>query len=65
MELIEVRKVENRSLANYIRCLQNRHKIKMYVSESGYASYDPEEFERYKKTAHRGRPIKIEKYTLC
>lgn len=58
-KLVELRTLRktNRSLMNYIGALQARGAIGAYVSEDGYAAYCPEEFEQYKKTARRGRPL--------
>lgn len=56
----EIRKVTNRSKANYIRSLQHRQKLAVHFSDAGYVSYDTEEFKAYSKTARRGRPPKIQ-----
>lgn len=60
IELVELRAVqkESRSKANYIRALQARGAIGFHKSKDGYAAYCPEELEKWKKTARRGRPLK-------
>ena len=58
----EIRKMKNKPLANYIRLLQHKGRIKTYLSESGYIAYDPEEYATFKKNAKRGRPPKIQIY---
>jgi hypothetical protein len=57
--LKEIRRIENRSKANYIRLLQYRGKIKQYISSKGYICYDTDELRQVQKTAKRGRPPKI------
>lgn len=57
----EIRKIKAKSRRNYIRSLQWRGRVNLYVNESGYACYDPEELKEYSKKAKRGRPIKIKK----
>lgn len=49
-----------RAKANYISTLQHRGKIGTYVSASGYAAYDTEEYRIYRRTTKIGRPIKGE-----
>lgn len=60
---VELREMRNqggqaRSTANYVAFLQNKGKLKLYVSPKGYASYDTREYEQYKKKVRKGRPIK-------
>lgn len=57
--LKEIRRIETRSKANYIRSLQHRGKIKTYLSPKGYLSYDPDEVKEFQKGNKRGRPPKI------
>lgn len=58
--LVEVRTLP-RKKGNYIRQLLNTGKIQAYVSEKGYIAYDTDDLEKYQKSVHRGRPIKIVK----
>lgn len=55
----EIRRIESRAKANYIRLLQHRGKIKTYLSPKGYVAYDPEELKTFQKNNKRGRPPKI------
>lgn len=57
--LKEIRKIEKRSKANYIRFLQYSGKIPAHINEKGYICYDPQELKEFKKTHKRGRPPKI------
>lgn len=57
-ELRELDKVD-RAKSNYIRCLQNKFKIKQIINENGYVCYDTEELAKYQSSARRGRPPKI------
>lgn len=59
--LKEIRKIKERSKANYIRDLQYKGKIKTYTSEQGYISYDTDELLLWKKTCRKGRPPKYVK----
>ena len=56
--LKEIRRIKERSKANYIRDLQYKGKIQTYLSDKGYVSYDPEELALWKKTCKKGRPTK-------
>ena len=57
--LKELRRVEDRAKANYIRHLQYVGKIPQHINAKGYVCYDPEELKNYQKTNKRGRPPKI------
>lgn len=57
--LKEIRKLDKRSKANYIRGLQYRGRIKTHLNERGYICYDPEELKIFQKNAKRGRPPKL------
>lgn len=59
--LREIRKLEKRSKANYIRGLQYRGRIKAHINSKGYVCYDPEELKEFQKNNKRGRPPKIVK----
>lgn len=59
MMLKEIRRIESRSKANYIRLLQYRGKIKTHLNAKGYVCYDPEELKTFQKNNKRGRPPKI------
>lgn len=59
--LREIRKIKARGRANHIRQLQWRKKISTHINENGFICYDPEELKKYQKTAHKGRPPKIQK----
>ena len=48
----------DRSVANYIANLQNKSKLKKYVTEKGYVAYDTDEYREWKRKARIGRPIK-------
>ena len=52
--LKEIRRIKERSKANYIRDLQYKGKIQTYLSDKGYVSYDPEELALWKKTCKKG-----------
>lgn len=56
----ELREVWRESTAKekYIRHLQDIGSIKKIISENGYVAYDTEEYDEYKRTVKRGRPIK-------
>lgn len=57
--LKEIRKVKSKAKANYIRQLQWRGKLSIYIDEAGYVCYEPEELKDYFKKVKRGRPLKI------
>ena len=52
---------ENRPKSNYIRCLQNKGKIKQIINEKGYVCYDEDELEKYYSNVKMGRPPKLQK----
>lgn len=54
----EIRKVENRAKANYIRSLQYRKLIPTHINEKGYVCYDPADLKAYQSKVKVGRPIK-------
>lgn len=54
----EIRTISNRAKANYVRQLQYRKLLKVYVSEKGYVGFDPAELQAYQNRARVGRPIK-------
>lgn len=56
-ELRELRLVD-RAKMNYIFLLIKEGAIKGYVSAKGYRAYDEDEYEQYKATVKRGRPLK-------
>lgn len=58
--LIEIREIYrgNPFLAQYIRELQYRGKLKRYVNENNVACFDDDEYFEYKKKAKVGRPLK-------
>ena len=51
---------KDKALANYVAGLQNRNKIKTYVTTEGYLAYDTEELAEYQAKTHKGRPSKRE-----
>lgn len=57
--LKEIRKITNRSKANYIRSMQYRGLIPAHINDKGYVCYDTEELKTYQKNNKRGRPPKI------
>lgn len=59
-ELRELHK-ENAALEKYIRMIQNKGILPKHVSENGYAAYDTDEYAQHKKTARRGRPVKLQR----
>ena len=56
--LKEIRRIKEKSKANYIRDLQYKKKIQTYLSDKGYVCYDTEELALWKKTCKKGRPTK-------
>lgn len=60
MAFVEIRRVQkvNHSLAVQIYNAQKRGKIKRYITKQGYACYNVEEWEEYKRTLRVGRPLK-------
>lgn len=52
---------ENRPKSNYIRCLQNKGKIKQIINDKGYVCFDEDELEKYYSNVKIGRPPKIVK----
>ena len=52
---------ENRTISNYMRCLQNKGKIKQIINEKGYVCYDEDELEKYYSNVKMGRPPKLQK----
>lgn len=59
--LKEIRRIESRGKANYIRCLQYNGKIPTHLNDKGYVCYDPTELKNFQKTHKRGRPPKLAK----
>jgi hypothetical protein len=57
--LKEIRRIESRARANYIRLLQRREKIKTHINAKGYICYDTEELKTLQKNTKKGRPSKI------
>ena len=55
--LIELRTLERRK-ANYIRKLQQKGKLKPYLSPNGYIAYDTDEYANRPTANRRGRPPK-------
>lgn len=55
----EIRKVQSKTKASHIRSLQYRKLLKVYVSDAGYVSYNPDEYKEYLKVMRKGRPPKI------
>lgn len=55
----EIRRIESRSKANYIRFLQYRGKIPTHINDKGYVCYDTNELKDFQKNNKRGRPPKI------
>lgn len=56
--IIEIRKVETRAKANYIRSLQYRKLIPVYINAQGYVCYDPADLKAYQSSVKVGRPVK-------
>lgn len=57
--IAEIRKIKDRSKANYIRSLQYRNILKVHINDIGYVCYDTEELKNYQKSTKRGRPPKV------
>lgn len=53
----EIRKLQDKRLAKYIRMLQHRGSLVQYLSARGYAAFDTEEYRTYKKNVRIGRPL--------
>lgn len=56
--IVEIRKAETRAKANYIRSLQYRKLIPVYVNEKGYVCYNPADLIAYQNSVKVGRPVK-------
>lgn len=56
--MVEIRTVEPRSKANYIRSLQYRKLIPVYINSKGYVCYKPADLEAYQSSVKVGRPVK-------
>ena len=56
--LKEIRKLKM-SKGKYIRTLQYKGKLKVYLNDKGYVCYDPEELKEHKAHSKKGRPPKV------
>jgi hypothetical protein len=59
--LREIRRIEKKGKAGYIRNLQYAGLVGKYINDRGYVCYDPQEVKEFLKGRKIGRPPKINK----
>lgn len=59
--LVKINEIENKPKRTYIYHLVSEGKLKQHIDKHGYVCYDTVDYENYKKTVKRGRPLKIKK----